>query len=514
MKKSVLFTVLSIGIFLLFCDNTTVEPKEKPPTANFTSTQQVVQEDGGLVSVTVTLSGPVSRDVIVPFSVTGTALDGTDYTLASSSISIPAGQTNGTLSVTINNDTEIESNETVVVTLAANETVLSGTVTTHTITIVSEDILSVSLTADKNEISEVNGSAMLIAKLSVPSVTALSIPFSVTGNGEEGSDYTISSSFFSFAAGQQVCTVSVASVNDIYIEEPETLTVMLAVPETVVAADRISQSIVVISDDLGVSLCFNGRGVVESCGEIEIIATLSASPVAETTVPFTIGGNCQEGSDYTAGTTAFLFFAGQTTCTTTVAIVNDTEVEAVETLLVSLMPPEGMEAGNTKKLKHLVFSDDGDEHAINKCLIGEDELSGWSQSPYESDLVAAEGDELFGIINGGAVPYIEDGFIYGIRQVINGADESSLSFMAMYFGSAENSDSIYTNKTADITDPVSIPGYDADTATGYTNLGGMTVLTRFGPYYFELVFSGFASRESAGETAKMFIDLFRERLGN
>jgi hypothetical protein len=515
MKSCSLFSMSLIGMFLIFCDNTVKEPAEEVPQANFTTAQQVVPEDGGTVAVVVTLSNAVSRDVTIPFSVTGTALNGTDYTLAASSVVVPAGETNGTITVDITNDTEIETDETVILTLAATETVLSGTVITHTITIVSEDVLSVSLTADKNEISEINGSAVLIAKLSVPSMAALSIPFTVTGNSEEESDYTLSSSSFSFAAGQQACSVSVASVDDSLVEEPETLTVILSLPETVVSAGRTSQSILIISDDAAkASLRFNGRGVLESCGKVEFIATLSASAAVGTTVPFTLGGNCEEGSDYTAGTTAFLFPAGQVTCTTAVAIVNDTEVEEVETLTVTLEPPEGIEAGDTTELKLFVFSDDGDDDAINKCLIGEDELSGWSQSPYESDLAAAAGDELFGIINGGAVPYIENGYVNGMRQVIDGVDETSLSFMAMYFGSAENGDSIYTEKAADISDPLSVPGYDADTATGYANLGGMTVLTRFGPYYFELVFSGFASQENAGELAKSFIDLFRERLGN
>ena len=58
-----------------------------------------------------------ATDVIVPFTVTGTATDPADYTITASPITIPAGSLNGNITITIAGDTIDENDETVIVTM-------------------------------------------------------------------------------------------------------------------------------------------------------------------------------------------------------------------------------------------------------------------------------------------------------------------------------------------------------------------------------------------------------------
>ncbi len=78
---------------------------------------------------TVSLSAPSALPVTVNYATAdGTAQAGTDYTAASGSLTIPANQTTGTISITVNGDTVAEPDETFFVNLsgAINATLAKG----------------------------------------------------------------------------------------------------------------------------------------------------------------------------------------------------------------------------------------------------------------------------------------------------------------------------------------------------------------------------------------------------
>ncbi|MDW8373738.1 MAG: Calx-beta domain-containing protein, partial [Planctomycetota bacterium] len=68
---------------------------------------------------TITRTGDTTSALTVNFTVSGTASAGSDYTALGTSVTIPAGQTSVTLTVTPIDDTAVEGAETVIVTLAA-----------------------------------------------------------------------------------------------------------------------------------------------------------------------------------------------------------------------------------------------------------------------------------------------------------------------------------------------------------------------------------------------------------
>jgi FKBP-type peptidyl-prolyl cis-trans isomerase FklB len=74
-------------------------------------------EDGGVATVTATLSKNAGAPVTVHLSFTGSAVKGTDYTASGTKIEIPAGQATGTLTLTSMNDTLYEGDEAIVVTV-------------------------------------------------------------------------------------------------------------------------------------------------------------------------------------------------------------------------------------------------------------------------------------------------------------------------------------------------------------------------------------------------------------
>jgi hypothetical protein len=71
-----------------------------------------------VITITATASGPVSGDQTVSIVVSGSGITGTDYVLSSSTITILNGQTTGTATLTIANDTDLEGSEIIRVALS------------------------------------------------------------------------------------------------------------------------------------------------------------------------------------------------------------------------------------------------------------------------------------------------------------------------------------------------------------------------------------------------------------
>lgn len=95
-----------------------------------------IAETGGTRTFTVTLSSPHSVAVTIPYTVTGTATPAVDFTLSPATpLTIAAGQTTVSLTLTSIADAVSDANETVIITLGAPTNANLGTNTTVTTTI-------------------------------------------------------------------------------------------------------------------------------------------------------------------------------------------------------------------------------------------------------------------------------------------------------------------------------------------------------------------------------------------
>jgi hypothetical protein len=89
---------------------------------------------------TITRTGPTTFPLTVYFTRGGTAAYGSDYQTFGSSVSMAAGETSATVTITPIDDTTVEGAETVILTLQANPTTyLVGTPSSATVTISSNE---------------------------------------------------------------------------------------------------------------------------------------------------------------------------------------------------------------------------------------------------------------------------------------------------------------------------------------------------------------------------------------
>ena len=74
------------------------------PTVSFSTTSQIVNENSGSATVELTLSATSTSAVTVPFTVSGTASDGSDYTISTSPLTISAGATSASITINVIDD--------------------------------------------------------------------------------------------------------------------------------------------------------------------------------------------------------------------------------------------------------------------------------------------------------------------------------------------------------------------------------------------------------------------------
>jgi hypothetical protein len=112
-------------------------PVEPVVTIAATDAAAAEPADPGVFMVTRTGSTTASLDVF--YTVTGTATNGTDYTVLAGSVTIPAGQSSAAVVVGPIDDSDVEGPETVILTLVDAAGYSVGTSNTATVTIGDND---------------------------------------------------------------------------------------------------------------------------------------------------------------------------------------------------------------------------------------------------------------------------------------------------------------------------------------------------------------------------------------
>ena len=122
------------------------------PTVTIAATTPNASETGPTPGIfTVARSGDTSAPLTVNYTVSGTATNGSDYNTLSSPVIISAGSPTATITVAPIDDSLVEGNETVIVTLASDPNYTLGTPNSATVTIADNDAppASISVTSPK-----------------------------------------------------------------------------------------------------------------------------------------------------------------------------------------------------------------------------------------------------------------------------------------------------------------------------------------------------------------------------
>ena len=338
------------------------------PTVSLSASPNPVDE-GSPVTVTARLSEALSEAVTIPLTLTAGSAEPGDYG-ALSSITISAGQTSGTGTISTTDDADTDDETFTVALGSLPSSVTAGNPSSVRVTIRDDDggeppsVPTVSLSAAPNPVDE--GSPVTVtARLSEALSSAVTIPLTLTAGSAEPGDYGALSSI-TISAGQTSGTGTISTTDDADTDD-ETFTVALgSLPSSVTAGNPSSVRVTIRDDDGGeppsvptVSLSASPNPVDEG-SPVTATARLSEALSSAVTIPLTLTAGSAEPGDYGA-LSSITISAGQTSGTGTISTTDDADTDD-ETFTVALGSlPSSVTAGNPSSVRVTIRDDDGGE---------------------------------------------------------------------------------------------------------------------------------------------------------
>ncbi len=272
-----------------FDKNTRVVPLSLPSVS--VAATSVVEGDGGQAQdmnhaeFVVALTRPMAKNVTVQYTtVAGTganaAKPGVDFVATSGSLVIPAGQTQGTISVPIIGNTKFEPNKSFSLKLTqAQNAVVNAKLGQAAATILNDDPRPTISITDVSAAEGNSGNKQFVFQvtLSNASYQQVQVKYKTDpGTASAGVDYVSKSlATLSFAPGQTVQTIVVLVKGDMTVEGDETFFVNLSAPSNATIAK--GQGVGTILNDDGAALqsaLARNAAIAQFAGRAELVSPL------------------------------------------------------------------------------------------------------------------------------------------------------------------------------------------------------------------------------------------------
>jgi hypothetical protein len=338
----------------------TVTNDDGVPTVSIADVTEDENNDG-TISLVVSLTATSSDAVTVDYTTTttaGSATAGVDFTAATGTLTIAAGDSSGTVDITVAGDTTNEDDETFVVTLSnadLNGTTLTITTDEGTGTIGNDDNVSLSIAAVSGNEDDGAITVTVSTANSVTSDTAIGFTVNtVDGTATTAdSDYTAitADSSNEIAIGATSATFSFTPTLDTTFEGDETVTIRLSsatggadtgpiFTSTLDATGPEDATATITNDDTAPTVSIVDASAAETASDVQFTVSLSAASDVDVTVAYaTTAGTGTASTDYTTTSGTLTISASATTGTIDVPILADALYEADETFTLTLSSP-------------------------------------------------------------------------------------------------------------------------------------------------------------------------------
>ncbi|WP_282049230.1 Calx-beta domain-containing protein [Maribacter aquivivus] len=312
----------------------------------------------GVFTVDVDKINETGAPIEIEYTIGGSADEGDDFTALSGTVTIEEGESTGVITLTPINDTDIETNETVILTLVDGPDYTVGGPDNATVVIVSDDTNVAQITASDGTAAESSGAVStgeFTVSLSAPNNTTgpIIVNYNITGTAENDIDYDeISENAVSIPVGEQEVEIEISPINDAIQEGTETVILTLINStgyDLGTAATRTATVEIDDNDQATLTILDESLNEDDADGEMVFDVVLDLEVVGGTTVTYSFADDtATEGEDYT-GVSGLLTFVGDAdeVQQITVPVINDAVLENTETFTVQLgIPTNNVQRGS------------------------------------------------------------------------------------------------------------------------------------------------------------------------
>ncbi len=366
---------------------TIIDNDALPGSLAFSSANYLVNENGSIINaVTITRTGGSDGQVSATLNLAnGTATAPEDYSNSPITITFASGETSKIVNIPIVNDTLVELDETINLTLS-NPTggAILGTRQSAVLTLLNDDLPpsgKISFNSGSYTVNE-DATANITIVRTEASDREVSVTLNLTdGTASAGSDYNSSTITVNFAPGEISKVISIPIVNDSLAEPVETINLSLSNPTGNASLGTQNSAILSITDD-DIQLNFSAANYTvreDGTAVTQILLTRSgkSSGVVGATISFIDGTakgcTCAASSvnnDFYNGTFTISLGEGENSKiipvesaslggTGAIRIRNDSKIEGNETFTLNLInPTNGATIGNRGSAIVTILDDD------------------------------------------------------------------------------------------------------------------------------------------------------------
>lgn len=318
---------------------------------------------------TLTRTGNTTSSLTVNYTISGTATNGVDYNNLNGSVTFAVGAATATINLNPIDDTLLEGNESIILTLAPSSNYNIGTSNRATVTIADNDIPTITIAAtDANAGETVIGVPPNPGRFTLTRTgnltNALTVNYTIGGTATNSVDYSNLTGNVTFAAGSSTAIIDINSTDDTVFEGNETVILTLASSSnynigasnraTVTIADNDLPTITIAATDGNASETASGQP--SNPGRFTL--TRTGNTASALTVNYTITGTATNGVDYTNLTGTVTFAAGSSTAIIDINTINDTLVENNETVILTLAGGSNYNIGANNKATVTIVDND------------------------------------------------------------------------------------------------------------------------------------------------------------
>ncbi|QXP39055.1 hypothetical protein KE624_04775 [Shewanella algae] len=326
--------------------DTTILDAQDAPVVGIVADQSSVTE-GETAAFTVSIDQVADEDVVVNFTYSGVAEDGSDFT-GVASVTIPAGSTSVPLDISTINDGIYEGAEDFTVTINSvngADASIGANNSADTTILDAQDAPVVGIVADQSSVTEGETAAFTVSIDQVADEDVV-VNFTYSGVAEDGSDFTGVASV-TIPAGSTSVPLDISTINDGIYEGAEDFTVTInsvsGADATISPTESSADTTILDAQDAPVvGIVADQSSVTE--GETAAF-TVSIDQVADedVVVNFTYSGVAEDGSDFT-GVASVTIPAGSTSVPLDISTINDGIYEGAEDFTVTIDSVSGADA--------------------------------------------------------------------------------------------------------------------------------------------------------------------------
>jgi len=322
---------------------------------------------------TISRTGDTSNSLLVYYSTSGSSASaGSDYSALSGYVYIYAGQSSASIAVNVIDDATVESSETVRLTISSNAAYNIGSPSYATVTITDNDSVPpadgpiVTITApDASAAEPANDGSFRISRTGDTS-SSLRVYYSTSGStASAGTDYVAIPYYIDFSSGQSSATIDVVVMDDSTIESSETVQLTIWDISAYDVGSPGSASVTIADDDTGapqeavVSISATDASAAEPANDGAFTVSRTGDTSSSLLVYYsTSGSTASAGYDYASLSGYVYIYAGQTSATISVDVIDDSTVESSETVRLTISSNAAYTIGSPSYATVTIADDD------------------------------------------------------------------------------------------------------------------------------------------------------------